>query len=127
VRPLLALGALECAIAVALGAFGAHALADRLDARALELWHTSARYLIYSGLGALIAATLAPRLAPPGAAGLAAALLVAGGALFSGTLAALALGAPRWLGAVTPLGGLSMILGFLVLAWSLWRGAGGLT
>ncbi len=124
-RPLIALGALECAIAVALGAFGAHALADRLDDSALELWQTSARYLMYSGLGALLAAALAPRLAPVAAAGIAAALLVAGGALFSGTVAALALGGPRWLGAVTPLGGLAMILGFLALAWSLWRGAGG--
>jgi len=122
-RPLIALGALECAIAVALGAFGAHALADRLDARALELWQTSARYLMYAGLGALLAGGLAPRVASGPAAGAAIALLVAGGALFSGTVAALALGGPRWLGAVTPLGGLAMILGFLALAWSVLRSA----
>lgn len=123
-RPLIALGALECAVAVALGAFAAHALADRLDARALDLWQTAARYLMYAGLGALAAGALAPRVAPGSGAGAAAALLVVGGALFAGTVAALALGGPRWLGAVTPLGGLAMILGFLALAWSVWRSAG---
>lgn len=120
-RPLAALGALECAIAVALGAFGAHALASRLDARSLDLWLTAARYLMYAGLGTLAAAALAPRLATPGPAAIAAALLIAGGALFAGTVAALALGGPRWLGAITPLGGTAMILGFLALAWSALR------
>lgn len=123
-RPLIALGALECAVAVALGAFGAHALADRLDARALDLWQTAARYLMYAGLGALAAGALAPRVASGPGAAAAAGLLVVGGALFAGTVAALALGGPRWLGAVTPLGGLTMILGFLALAWSVWRDAG---
>ncbi len=119
-RPLAALGALECAIAVALGAFGAHALAGRLDARSLDLWLTAARYLMYAGLGTLVAAALATRLATP-AAGVAAALLIVGGALFAGTVAVLALGGPRWLGAITPIGGTAMILGFLALAWSAWR------
>lgn len=117
-RLLLAAGALECALAVALGAFGAHALADRLDARSLELWETAARYLAYAGLGALAAAAAgrAGGVAPP-----ALALLLAGGLVFAGTVAALALGAPRWLGAVTPLGGLAMILGFVWIAGSAWR------
>lgn len=119
-RPLAALGALECAIAVALGAFGAHALAGRLDARSLDLWLTAARYLMYAGLGTLVAAALATRLATP-AAGVAAALLIVGGALFAGTVAVLALGGPRWLGAITPIGGVAFIAAWLLLAATAWR------
>ncbi len=105
---------LFCALSVAGGAFGAHGLAARLDAAALALWETAARYLMYGGL-ALAAIGIVAQLAPrPGlaAAGWA---LAAGTVVFSGTVAALALGGPRWLGAVTPIGGLAMIAG-LVLA-----------
>jgi uncharacterized membrane protein YgdD (TMEM256/DUF423 family) len=114
-------GALCCALAVAGGAFGAHALAARLDPRALQLWETAARYLMYGGLGQLAAGLLAPAAVRAGgrrlpAASAAGASLLAGSLLFGGTVAALALGAPRWLGAVTPLGGLLLIAGFLLLA-----------
>jgi uncharacterized membrane protein YgdD (TMEM256/DUF423 family) len=110
----LRIGALYCAAAVAAGAFGAHALAGRLDARALAQWETAARYLMYGGLGLLLAGAAAPRLrtAPSGAA----TSLALGSALFALTVGALALGGPRWLGAVTPLGGAAMIAGFAWLA-----------
>ncbi len=111
-RWLLAAGALECALAVALGAFGAHALAGRLDPRGLELWETAARYLMYAGLGALAAAAAGRSTAPAGGI----ALVLAGGLLFAGTVAALALGGPRVLGAVTPVGGVALIAGFLWIA-----------
>jgi uncharacterized membrane protein YgdD (TMEM256/DUF423 family) len=123
-------GGLCCALAVAGGAFGAHGLASRLDARSLQLWETAARYLMYGGLGQVLAGLL-PALAPLStpAAGrprataaragdLAGASLLGGCVLFSGTVGALALGAPRWLGAVTPVGGLLLIAGFLLLAWA---------
>lgn len=115
----LGAGALGCALAVVLGAFGAHALRDRLDARALELWATAAQYLMYGSLG-LLAIGLATRAGVAGAprAGWA---LAAGTLVFSGTVAGLALGGPRWLGAVTPVGGTLMIAGFLLLAWAALR------
>lgn len=111
----IAVGAVAAALAVVAGAFGAHALAARLDARSLALWETAARYLMYGGL-ALVLVGLAERGGlRSGAAGW---CLLLGSALFSGTVAALALGGPRWLGAVTPLGGVLLIAGFLLFAWS---------
>ncbi|HXU33956.1 MAG TPA: DUF423 domain-containing protein [Thermoanaerobaculia bacterium] len=113
--PWVSVGAVGAALAIVAGAFGAHALADRLDPRSLTLWETAARYLMYGSLG-LIGLGLAAVGRPHrlyGAAGLA---LVLGTIVFSGTLFGLALGAPRILGAVTPLGGLGMIAGFLLFA-----------
>lgn len=113
--PWVSLGATGAALAVIAGAFGAHALAGRLDARALALWETAARYLMYGSLGLLLLG-LAGSARPHKlhrAAGLALAL---GTGVFSGTVFALALGGPRVLGAITPLGGLGMIAGFLLFA-----------
>ncbi|HEV7786363.1 MAG TPA: DUF423 domain-containing protein [Thermoanaerobaculia bacterium] len=116
----IALGALMAALAVVCGAFGAHALAARLDAHALGLWETAARYLMYGGLGlallGLFARLIAPHSARPlGAAGW---CLLVGSLIFSGTVFALALGSPRWFGAITPIGGTLLIVGFLLFAWS---------
>jgi uncharacterized membrane protein YgdD (TMEM256/DUF423 family) len=114
-------GALCCALAVVAGAFGAHGLAARLDARSLQLWETAARYLMYGGLGQAAVGILAAagEGGRGGRLGSAAGVSLLGGTIvFSGTLAALALGGPRWLSAVTPLGGLLVIAGFLLLAWA---------
>lgn len=113
------LGALGGALAVALGAFGAHGLAARLDARGLELWETSSRYLMYSSLALILVGLYGQ----PGArrADAAGWCLLAGSVIFSGTVAALALGGPRWLGAVTPIGGTLLIVGFLLFAWAALR------
>lgn len=110
----IAAGAFLAALSIAAGAFGAHGLAGRLEPRALELWETAARYLIYAAFG-LVAVGLAGDRLGRGAA-VAGGSLLAGAIVFSGTVGALALGAPRWLGAVTPLGGLFLIFGFLALA-----------
>ena len=110
-----AIGAALAALGVAAGAFGAHGLAERLDARALGQWETACRYLVYAALGVL-ATGVAP--GAPGARRAAGLALTVGGGVFSGTVGALALGGPRWLGAITPLGGLAMIGGFAVLAWA---------
>jgi uncharacterized membrane protein YgdD (TMEM256/DUF423 family) len=120
IRFLISAGALACAVAVAAGAFGAHGLQGRLSARGLELWETAARYLVYGGVGTVLAGLVALH-GPGRALPWAGALLLAGAAVFSGTVFALALGGPRWLGAVTPLGGTLMILGFLLFAWGAWR------
>lgn len=113
------LGALGSALAVVLGAFGAHALAARLDPRGLELWETAARYLMYGS----IALVLIGLYGQPGARRVDAAgwCLLLGSLIFSGTVAALALGGPRLLGAVTPIGGTLMIAGFLLFAWAALR------
>lgn len=111
----VAASALLAALAIAAGAFGAHALSGRLDARELELWQTGARYLTYAALAGLaLGAVSATALAGRGGGAIAA--LLAGGALFAVSLFALALGAPRPLGAVTPLGGVAMIGGLTAFA-----------
>ncbi|MES1243682.1 MAG: DUF423 domain-containing protein [Acidobacteriota bacterium] len=113
------LGALGAALAVISGAFGAHALAAKLDPRSLELWETASRYLMYGAL----ALVLVGLYGQPGARRIDAAgwCLLAGTVIFSGTVGALALGGPRVLGAVTPIGGTLMIVGFLLFAWSALR------
>jgi uncharacterized membrane protein YgdD (TMEM256/DUF423 family) len=103
-------------LAVAVGAFGAHGLAARLDARGLELWETAARYLMYGSLGTLLVG-LAAHLRPGVGFERSAVCLVLGTLIFAVTVGVLALGGPRWLGAVTPLGGVLMIVGFLLFAW----------
>jgi uncharacterized membrane protein YgdD (TMEM256/DUF423 family) len=116
----LVLGALSGALTVALGAFGAHALAERLDARELELWRTA---VLYQGLHAPalgLVGLLAARSGRGSASGWA---FAAGTLVFAGTLYAMALGGPRWLGAITPLGGTALIAGWLLLAHAA-RGAG---
>ncbi|MEM7356499.1 MAG: DUF423 domain-containing protein [Acidobacteriota bacterium] len=112
----IACGAAWCALSVIAGAFGAHGLKARLDADALALWETAARYFIYAGFG-LIAIGLAGLHDARRGFDAAAWCLIAGSLVFSGTVAVLALGGPRWLGAVTPLGGLAMIVGFALFAW----------
>jgi uncharacterized membrane protein YgdD (TMEM256/DUF423 family) len=113
----LFLGALGGALAVVAGAFGAHALAARLEPHELQQWETAARYLMYGSL-ALVLVGLAGRSGLRWGIDGAGWCLLLGGAIFSGTVFGLALGGPRWLGAVTPIGGALMIAGFLLFAWA---------
>ncbi|HEX7839344.1 MAG TPA: DUF423 domain-containing protein [Kofleriaceae bacterium] len=119
--PLIALGALNAAIAVGAGAFAAHGLRERLDARALEVFETGARYQMYHALAMVLAGILATQAASRSAQ-TAGWIFQAGIALFSGSLYALALTGVKGLGAVTPLGGLGFLVGWLWLAWAAWRG-----
>ena len=98
-------------MAVVLGAFGAHALKSRLGTDALAVWQTAVQYHFWHALALLAVPRLTGRWAR--ASGW---LFVAGVLLFSGSLYALALGAPRVLGVVTPLGGGALILGWLAFA-----------
>lgn len=111
-RRLVAVGAALAGLAVVLGAFGAHALRNRIGAEALGWWETAVQYQMWHGLGVLALGLASARWMR-----LPAWLLVSGAIVFSATLYAMALGAPRWLGAVTPLGGLAMIAGWALLAW----------
>jgi uncharacterized membrane protein YgdD (TMEM256/DUF423 family) len=105
------------ASAVLLGAFGAHGLREVLDARGLELWHTAVNYHIWHALALALAAGLGC-----GRSGrFATAAFAVGIVLFSGSLYALALGAPRWMGVITPFGGLAFVAGWIALGLALSR------
>ena len=119
-KSLMLTAALVCAAAVAAGAFGAHGLKARLSPEALEQWNTAARYFLYSGFGALLASLATAHLG--GRAALAGWVLLAGGTVFAGSVGGLALGSPRWFGAIAPLGGLGLIGGFVLLAWAVLAG-----
>ena len=114
-RLALPAAALLMAAAVALGAFGAHALKPRLTPEALALWQTAVNYHAWHALGLLATAALMLQLGERRALRCAAALFAAGIVLFSGSLYALSLGAPRALGAVTPFGGAAFIAGWIAL------------
>ena len=114
-RTMLAVAALLGAAAVVLGAFGAHALRDTLDEHALATWHTAVEYQFWHVL-ALIGVALLARDAAPGALRIAGSAFVFGMVLFCASLYALALGAPRGVGAITPFGGVALIVGWVCLA-----------
>lgn len=106
-------------LAVALGAFGAHGLQSRLEsaadgAKRLGWWQTGAHYHLVHALALLAVALLVAKLPQARFAGYA---FTVGTLLFSGSLYAMALGGPRALGAVTPLGGLGFLVGWAVLVW----------
>lgn len=107
-------GAVLGALGVAAGAFGAHGLKERLSAEALGWWDTASRYQLVHALALLATGLLARQRGAPLPA--ATHLLLWGTLVFSGTLYAMALGGPRWLGAVTPLGGTALIAGWVALA-----------
>jgi uncharacterized membrane protein YgdD (TMEM256/DUF423 family) len=114
-RLALGLGALGMALAVAFGAFGAHALKARLAPDMLDVWRTGVTYHAWHALALLAVGLLMLQI--PGSAALrgAAWLFVAGIVLFAGSLYALALGAPKGMGAITPFGGLAFIAGWLAI------------
>lgn len=116
---LVALGALNAAISVAAGAFAAHGLKERLSTRGLEIFETGARYHMYHALAMVLAGLLVARGVGATGAGW---LFQAGIVVFSGSLYALALTDTKVLGAITPIGGLAFLGGWLWLAWAAWRG-----
>jgi uncharacterized membrane protein YgdD (TMEM256/DUF423 family) len=120
-RIFFILGSLSGLVAVALGAFGAHTLRDRLSTDLLSIFETGVRYQMYHALALLLTAWAITRW--PGPFSVAAGwLFVAGSVIFSGSLYALSLSGVRWLGAITPLGGVAFIIGWLCLALAAWRG-----
>jgi uncharacterized membrane protein YgdD (TMEM256/DUF423 family) len=120
-RVFFALGAASGFVAVAAGAFGAHALRARLSPELLAVFETAARYQMYHALALMAVAWAASRWPGP-LPQWAGWLFVAGTILFSGSLYALALSGIRWLGAVTPLGGAAFLAGWVCLALAARRG-----
>lgn len=121
---LVSAAAVLGALAVASGAFGAHALKARLNAAGMaDVWETAVFYHLIHALAALAAgaATTALPANLAGAAARAGWCWLAGVLLFSGSLYALALGGPGFLGPITPVGGLLLIIGWVLPAWSAWR------
>lgn len=108
-------GGLSAALAVALGAFGAHSLKKMVSAEALGWWETAARYHLMMALATVLFGVV--RLHRPGGS-LAGYALTLGTVVFSGSLYAMTLGAPRWFGAITPFGGLAIMGGLIALAFS---------
>ena len=122
-RLFVALGAASAFVAVGAGAFGAHALRARLAPDMLAVFETAARYQMYHAFGLLAAAWALERW-PMATATAAGWCFIVGVALFSGSLYLLVLTGPRWLGAVTPLGGLAFLAGWLTLALATRQGSG---
>jgi uncharacterized membrane protein YgdD (TMEM256/DUF423 family) len=114
-RTFAAAGALSALIAVAAGAFGAHALRARLAPDLLAVFETGARYQMYHALALFVVAWAATRW-PVGAVRASGWLFVAGTVVFSGSLYLLSLTGTRWFGAITPLGGALFIAGWAALA-----------
>ena len=114
----IAISALNLAFAVILGAFGAHGLKGVVNVQQLEWWHTATLYLFIHALGLLVVGLLIRLKYTTQAT---AWLLQIGIIIFAGSLYAMTLGAPRWFGAITPIGGVLMIAGWLWLAISTFR------
>lgn len=112
---LIAAAGLSGVLAVILGAFGAHALKARLAAELLAVWQTAVQYHFYHTL-ALLAAALLAHHRPSVLLSASGFAFLLGLILFSGSLYWLALGGPRWLGPVTPLGGVAFMIGWALLA-----------
>ncbi len=121
-RWMIGAGALFAGLAVAAGAFGAHALRAELTPERLAVFETGARYQMYHAL-ALVAVGLLAGRSETGLLHAAAYLFAAGIVLFSGSLYALVLTDTPWLGAVAPVGGVCFLAGWGALVWAALRGA----
>ena len=131
-RNIIAVGAVSAGLAVGLGAFGAHVLEDRVPADLLEIYETGALYHFFHSLGMIAVGLLALHGSDSGVNDGAArqlrwsaALMLTGIVLFSGSLYTMALTGVRWLGAVTPLGGVSFLVAWALLAWGALGGSTG--
>ncbi|REG82694.1 DUF423 domain-containing protein [Marinomonas pollencensis] len=113
-----AMAALQGMISVAAGAFGAHALTKILDQNALSWWHTGSQYLMYHALAGLLAAALSSYITSSKKIIV---LFSVGNIFFAGSLYIMALTGVRWLGAITPIGGVCYLFAWLFLVKSLWQ------
>lgn len=108
-------------LAVAAGAFGAHALREKLEPRLLEIFEVAVRYQFFHALALMGAAWIATQTRWPGVANAAIVCLIAGTVIFSGSLYVLVATGVRAWGAVTPIGGVAMLAGWACLAVAAWQ------
>jgi uncharacterized membrane protein YgdD (TMEM256/DUF423 family) len=120
-RFCLLVAAIALAAAVIFGAFGAHALKGRLTSDLFAIYETAVQYHFWHALGLLAVALLMLHFPEASLLAWTAWLLIIGLIVFSGSLYALAFTGQRWLGAVTPIGGVAFIAAWLTLAWFAWR------
>ena len=113
------LGALFGALGVGLGAFGAHGLKDRVEESSIAIWQTAASYQMWHALALLVVAWVVSE-GTSTAARVSGIAFTVGILVFSGSLYVLVLSGQKWLGAVTPLGGLAFIVGWISLAMAMW-------
>jgi len=118
----LTIGSIAMALAVSLGAFGAHGLRGKLSAEMLDIFETGVRYNFYHAIGLLIIGIIAYQLPDSGLLKWSGWLMVGGIIIFSGSLYLLALSGIRWMGAITPIGGLCFIVSWILLALTVWKG-----
>lgn len=111
------LGSLNAFLAVALGAFGAHGLKSRVSADMLTVWQTGVQYHMFHALGLILLGLLIYLLPQVGQLRISGWLLFSGVVLFSGSLYAMVLSGVRALGMVTPIGGITFLLGWLLMAF----------
>lgn len=117
IRVFLVVASILGGLSVAGGAFAAHALKEKLSERSLEIFETGARYQMYHALALLLVALLLTRAELPQTSLVAAGFaFIAGVVIFSGSLYALSLTGIKWLGAITPLGGVAFMIGWGCLA-----------
>lgn len=114
-------GSIAMALAVALGAFGAHGLKEMLTDEMLDIFETGVRYHFYHAIGLLLISLVTQLM--PGSSLLqwSGWLMVGGIIIFSGSLYILSISGIRWLGAITPIGGLCFIISWILLALAAWR------
>lgn len=120
---LLILGAFNAFVGVALGAFGAHGLRARLSPERLEVWQTAVQYQLVHALGLLLVGVVVLQLGQDGMLRWSGWLMFGGVVLFSGSLYLLCLTGVRWLGMVTPLGGLLFLAAWVAFALGVGRAA----
>jgi uncharacterized membrane protein YgdD (TMEM256/DUF423 family) len=120
-KSFIVIGAIAMALGVILGAFGAHGLKSRLSPDLLAVYQTGVEYHLYHALGLLLVGILTYQFPHVNGLKTGGWLLLAGILVFSGSLYVLAITGVRWLGAITPIGGLAFIAGWVWVAWSLVR------
>ena len=118
----LTIGSIAMALAVMLGAFGAHGLKNKLTEEMLTIFETGVSYHFYHALGLLAIGIIAQWIPDSSFLKWSGWLMLAGILIFSGTLYVLSISGLRWLGAVTPIGGLCFIASWILLAVAVWKG-----
>lgn len=121
-RTFFLIGSFLGTLSVALGAFGAHALRDRIEASLLANYQTGVTYMFYHTLAIFIVVLALGKWSQSTLPVWSGWLFVVGIVFFSGSLFVMAFTGQRWLGAITPIGGVAFIAGWLLLAWTAWKG-----